>query len=133
MPGNWQAGASQPSRATGTIFLYTCLFLSGEATYRKAQRVSKSANSCTSNAVMFYILFPNKRIRAHCRVTCTTAGRFAHHAGCHLVHAGSFMPAVNAFMQAASAFMQAASVFMYCYSVVPSTLHQPFFVSTLSF
>ena len=23
MPGNWQAGASQPSRATGTIFLYT--------------------------------------------------------------------------------------------------------------
>ena len=72
--------------------------------YRKAQRVSKSANSCTSNTVMFYI-FPNKRIRAHCRVTCTTAGRFAHHAGCHLVHAGSFMPAVNAFMQAASAFM----------------------------
>ena len=111
---------------------FFCIHMFVEVTYREAQRVSKSANSCTSNTVMFYI-FPNKRFRAHCRVTCTTAGRFAHHASCHLVHAGSFMPAVNAFMPGVNAFMQAASAFMYCYSVVPSTLHQPFFVSTLSF
>ena len=112
MPGNWRAGASQPSRATGTIFLYTyvCFYPARPHMYRKAQRVSKSANSCTSNTVMFYI-FPNKRIRAHCRVTCTGL---------------PIMQAVTWFMQARSCRRSTRSCRLPARScIVPSTLHQP--------
>ena len=42
---NWRAGASQPSRTTGAIFLYIYIFLYGRCTYRNVLRISKSANA----------------------------------------------------------------------------------------
>ena len=40
---NWRAGASQPSRSTGTNFRYISLCLSGRCTYRNVLRTSKYA------------------------------------------------------------------------------------------
>ena len=42
VPDNWRAGASQPSHATGTIFLYVYMCLS-------------DAVRCLSTTVMFYV------------------------------------------------------------------------------
>ena len=44
---NWRAGASQPSRTTGAIFLYIYISTGGCCTYRNVLRISKSANLCT--------------------------------------------------------------------------------------
>ena len=69
---NWRAGASQPSRSAGTIFLYIIYIFVCMSPYRNLLRNSKYTSSeisctpCLAHA-QIYIL----------RVSCTTAGRFA--------------------------------------------------------
>ena len=126
---NWRAGASQPSRPTGTdfrcrscrmfyVFLNNRLprhFSRGGAFLQNARfgqdahsQLSRSlAHAASPHSGFRPTLCTRARLRRPCRLYITRA------VNAFMQAINAFMQAVNAFMQAVNAFMQAVNAFMH--------------------